>query len=358
MGKHYKKPPLLEAVCEFRFQPEARWDQKIPDLIYEKVQAQFLERREEKFPTLQFRRSDGAALLQAAPNLLAVNQLKPYPTWPQFKQMILEAYSIYLEIAHPTGIERIGLRYINQIEIPGTKIEITRFLHGCPESYIKLFLSTEFPFEAEGENLLMILAHAPHHEDDFTRFFLDFDYGTPALTSMTPAELDQILERAHSRIEQTFEASITDESRRLFGETKRPAHYQETPEQAATGAVREVQARYGAPTTTIPSFTYGFSQVITPNESVAMKKATASIVTSNIVAFYNDRLQKLWEQIAEWKSAEEREAERWEQLEMEMGVEQDIVFKAPDIPKRKIEAIVHNRGRTPVPPFFYDPVEE
>ncbi|MGH7598840.1 MAG: TIGR04255 family protein, partial [bacterium] len=44
MGKHYKNPPLLEAVCEFKFQPHSSWNPAVPDLIYEKVKTQFPQR--------------------------------------------------------------------------------------------------------------------------------------------------------------------------------------------------------------------------------------------------------------------------------------------------------------------------
>lgn len=245
MGKCYKNSPILEALCEFRFQPDPNWDYTIPGRFYERVQAQFPDRKQESLVAVEmephegglhqrvkspgikmrFRRADGSALLQVAPNLLAVNQLKPYPDWTQFKSMILEAYSTYLQIGKPTGIERMGLRYINQIEIPDKEFDFERFFRvyphfpaGYPESYGNLVVRAEFPFAAERETLILILASVRASANEGVRFVLDFDYGSSSFSDTIPEQIAEFLERAHTRIEEVFEASITDETRRLFGE--------------------------------------------------------------------------------------------------------------------------------------------
>ncbi|MGH7601649.1 MAG: TIGR04255 family protein, partial [bacterium] len=356
--------PLLEAVCEFKFQPHSSWNPAVPDLIYEKVKTQFPQREamnglSEEAPApsakTKFRRADGSALLQVSPKLLAINQLRPYSSWLQFKKTILEAYAIYRELVHPAGLTRLGLRYINQIEIPETKIEIGRYLRGCPEGYHKLFLSTEFPFETEQENLAMILAHVPHDEGDFSHFFLDLDYGA---FPMATEEISPVLERAHERIEQTFEASLTDETRRLFGEIKKTRPYPEADAQAIAGAVHEVQASY-------------ISHAATPLPAVASLKpspaatnhaleemSTTAVDSSAAVSFYRDRVLELGNKAGHWVDAEAREAERWENLELALGVEKEIIFDEPEVPTRIITAKVHNCGPAPVPDFFFDSPEE
>ncbi|MGH7451598.1 MAG: TIGR04255 family protein [bacterium] len=368
MRKHYKNPPIIEAICEFKFQPNPSWNPAVPDLIYEKVKTQFPQREtmnglreDEPAPSAKtkFRRADGSALLQVSPKLLAINQLRPYPTWPQFKKTILEAYAIYRELAQPAGITRLGLRYINQIEIPEPKIEIGRFLRGCPEGYHKLFLSTEFPFAAEQENLAMILAHVPHDEGDFSRFYLDLDYGAFPVTVMAPETIATILERAHDRIEQIFETSLTGETRRLFGEIKKTRPYPEASERVLASGVHELQASYithaATPSLAISSLK---PSPVTTNHALEEMSTTAVDSSAAAVAFYRDRVLALGNKAGNWEDAEAREAERWENLELALGVEKDIVFKEPQVPKRTFIATVHNMGPAPVPPFFYDPVEE
>jgi len=364
MSKHYKNPPLLEAVCEFKFQPPASWNPAVPDLIYEKVQAQFPQREpmnglsgEEPAPNAKtkFRRADGSALLQISPNLLAINQLRPYPTWAQFKQMIGEAYSLYREIARPTSITRLGLRYINQIEIPGTKIKIDRYLRGCPEGYHKLFLSTEFLFEAERENLAMILAHVPHNEGEFLRFYLDLDYG---VFPMTAEEIDPLLERAHDRLEQIFEASLTDETRRLFGEIKKMRPYPEASERALAGAMHEGLASYVTHAAMPPPAISSLKPSSATTNHALEEMSTTAVDSSSSVAFYRGRVLELGHKAGHWEDAEAREAERWENLELALGVEKDIVFKTPDVPTYRIKGILNYVGREEPPTYHFDEVED
>jgi uncharacterized protein (TIGR04255 family) len=362
MSKQYKSPPLLEAVCEFKFQPPSSRNPAVLDLIYEKVQAQFPQREPVNDPDGQeavpdaktkFRRADGSALLQVSPKLLAINQLRPYPAWPQFKQLILETYALYSEIVSPAHLLRLGLRYINRIEIPGTKIEIGCFLRGCPEGYHKLFLSTEFPFDTERENLAMILAHVPHSEGDFSHFYLDLDYGAFPATAMTPETIAPILERAHDRIEQLFETSLTDETRRLFGEIKKMRNYPEASERAPAqqSGVHDAQASYVIHTATPSS---GISS-LKPSSDVpnhALEEMSTTAVDSPAAAFYRTRVLELGNKAGHWDDAEAREAERWENLELALGVEKDIVFKEPERPSRIIKARVHYVGRDK--PVFYE----
>jgi uncharacterized protein (TIGR04255 family) len=359
MSTSYNNPPLLEAICEIKLRPGTNWDEDFRDLFHERVKAQFPERRQGNHPTTQFRSADGSALVQVAPNLLAINQLQPYPTWAGFKHKILEAIATYSEIVPPAGMERMNLRYINRIEIPRTRIDIGRYLRGCPDSHAKLFLSAEYPFEAERENLLMILAHVPHSEGDFTRFILDLDYGAPAAT-MAIEEIDQRLDRAHDRILQVFENTVTDELRRLFGRKGPEGSYPQTPERMAE-RVRETQSQYR---TAIPEGVL-MPPAVSPSVPLAGSPADSSpeaspeaIGTTEAVANFRAHLQALAARIDAWQSAEAREQERWEQLEMEMGVEKDIVFEEPEVPTRIITARVTYVGREEPPIYDFDQVED
>lgn len=41
MTKTYQKPPISEAICEFRFSASTRWDITIHDMLYGKLQSSF-----------------------------------------------------------------------------------------------------------------------------------------------------------------------------------------------------------------------------------------------------------------------------------------------------------------------------
>ena len=107
MGRRYQKPPVIEAQCEFLFEPSTPWDLTIMGLVYEKIREQFPKRRPgkrlevsvETGPTgvrqrvqssegMQFLQLDGNALIQVAQDAVVVNHLKPYPTWREFLPLI------------------------------------------------------------------------------------------------------------------------------------------------------------------------------------------------------------------------------------------------------------------------------
>src|SRR5690242_17120940 len=104
VSREYKKPSVVEALCEFRFNQDRPWDLTIPGLIYEKVRTTIPIRRQQPHVQItlsteplatpavplgmtQFIRKDEKALIQVAPYVLSINQLAPYPTWPKFRNL-------------------------------------------------------------------------------------------------------------------------------------------------------------------------------------------------------------------------------------------------------------------------------
>jgi uncharacterized protein (TIGR04255 family) len=245
MGRKYRNPPLVEALCEFQFEPSQPWDLTIPGLFYERVCEGFPEKRQQEMVEMelrarearleqrvragiarvQFLRRDGTALVQVGPDLLAVNHLKPYPTWAQFRPMILKHLEIYRDLAKPNGLRRVGLRYINRIEVPGPTAELARYLNfyppqpkDLPQPYESFLVRVETPYSDERDRLLLTTGSAQPETPAMTAVILDLDYvmGQPGGISLT--QVEQWLEEAHDRIELAFEACITPQARDLFEE--------------------------------------------------------------------------------------------------------------------------------------------
>lgn len=83
-------------------------------------------------PRIQFHKRGKRALIQVAPDLLVVNQLKPYMTWAKFKPMILDSLQKYRDVANPKEFKRVGLRYINKINIKAEIIELSDYFDFYP----------------------------------------------------------------------------------------------------------------------------------------------------------------------------------------------------------------------------------
>lgn len=244
MNRQYKKSPLVEALCEFQFIPGQPWDVTIPDLFYEKISGEFPIKKQqlgvgisfqprgigiaqemEMLQRIQFFKTDETALVQVGINLLAINQLKPYPSWNAFKPLILQNLTRYLEIAKPKGFKRIGLRYINKIEFDKDSIELGHYLKyspfippELPQKSVGFHFRVEIPYQDGRDHLVVILASAIPQKANCLSLFLDLDYFIAKPDGISLDQAPDWIEQAHSAVENAFEACITDECRKLFGE--------------------------------------------------------------------------------------------------------------------------------------------
>lgn len=246
MGRLYENPPLIEAVCEFQFEPSQPWDWTIPGLVYDKVKKDFPKKKQqnviemeahvehdELMPSikkgsvarLQFLREDETALLQVGSNLFVVNHLRPYPTWEMFREMIKDGLAIYRDVANPKALKRIGLRYINRLEIPESQVEIEDYIRAVPtipEPVPQVFATwiqrVEIPFEDSNGLMIMQSGLLKHEEPNKVVFLLDLDFITLNVQEVKLENVTDWLEQAHDAVEKTFEVCITDKSRALFKE--------------------------------------------------------------------------------------------------------------------------------------------
>ena len=244
MNQQYCNPPLVEAVCEFRFQGD-QWDMAIPGLLSEKLKEHFPQRRQvpgfgltimgqadsvshrvTPQDILQLRRNDDTALIQVGQHLLSVNHLRPYPGWAGYLPLIREGFAAYRGLAEPKGFNRIGLRYINRLDFPGPTVEMADYLDFYP------FMGAKLPQDYFGSQMVVHVAFAEGRDSLRLRLYqippkvgagqvslhLDLDYflGQPDKVSLD--NVFEWLEEAHTRVEQVFEGCIKDSLRTRFNQ--------------------------------------------------------------------------------------------------------------------------------------------
>lgn len=245
MGKKYKNPPIVEALCEFRFQPGLAWDMALPERMYENLKDHFPKRRlAQSFettlaiapegnhqqvktkPRWQFLRDDERALVQIEANLLSVNHLSPYPTWMEFLPLIRQAFDVYQLTAEPKGLHRIGLRYINQIEITGTQIVLDEYFNFFPtlnwqasgQGFVAFSTGVHIPFDDTHNILKLQMASSTSNNPESLIVSLDIDYFTGKSGEVGFDQAFDWLEQAHTRVEEAFENCLTDSLKKTFGE--------------------------------------------------------------------------------------------------------------------------------------------
>lgn len=244
MPRKYRNPPVVEAVCEFRFEPSSAWDLAVPGLVYERLQETYPEREQVRAVEsaiqvseegvqqnvttanrVRFRSAGGEALVQVGEHLLSANHLAPYPTWEAFRPMVLEAFEVYRSVAAPTGIDRVGLRYINRISIPGDTVELEDYFRLYPEigdsledrAFTSFLMGIQWPFDEERDLLRLQFASGEPDQPGSVVALLDLDYFLAQPGELRFEDLEAWLEQAHGRVEDVFEGCLRDDLRNLFG---------------------------------------------------------------------------------------------------------------------------------------------
>lgn len=242
MGEKYSDPPLIEAVCAFRLPPESKWDLTIPGLMYPKLTKNYPGKEQRPVSEVELKQTEAGivqnistservffhaenrnAFVQLGPNLLSVHCLKPYPTWQSFQPRIDEAFKALTETVAISALERVGLRYINRIEIPSLEVDLDHYFdfrpylgERLPQAMVTFLLGCELPM-GEGKDCCRVqLSRAVASEEGSSAFMLDVDYFAIAPRSVVVDQALDWVEKAHAQVESVFEGCITDASREIF----------------------------------------------------------------------------------------------------------------------------------------------
>jgi uncharacterized protein (TIGR04255 family) len=242
MARNYKDPPVIEAVCEIRVTSDTKWDLTVPGLIYEKVSNEF-PIKEQRFvqeidvtrgsqgtqqqirlsERVLFLTNDRKMLIQVGQHLLTVNCLKPYPSWRRFRPRIEMAFSALANTVDVKGFQRIGLRYINRIEVRDESPRLEKYfefrpflgqrLPQQPDEYI---VGCSFPF-LDGRDVCRVqLTNAVADEPDRPAWLLDIDYFVAQPQIIEANHVLEWVDQAHTHVEEVFEGCITQRLRNTF----------------------------------------------------------------------------------------------------------------------------------------------
>src|SRR3990172_12658063 len=167
MPNKFEYPQLIEAVCQLVFpSPEVGgppWDPSVPDRVYERIRGEFPNRSAAHKPEIavplvqrdkvignlvgpdieQFKREEPPSMVQIGRNILVINQLEPYSGWSDFKDLIIQMYRLFGELAHPGNPFNGGIRHIYTLGEAGPYFMIGEYLKEMP------------PFDLAGTHILL-----------------------------------------------------------------------------------------------------------------------------------------------------------------------------------------------------------
>jgi len=247
----YNNSPIIESVCEIKFTEDTPWDITVPGLIFEDIKTQYPEKKQrttheisvsqmdkdnsKSLPLLKrqdaaiFLTGDEKSQIQVGPRTLLVSRLKPYSNWEDFKSQISYAFEKLSGRVELKGIQRIGLRYINKIEIQtgNGNVNLDRFFEfrpfcgaQLPQLHGTFIVGCVFPFSQEQDSCRVELTSAVSEREDSMAFILSIDYFLNKPRSIPVSETMNWAENAHGEVKRLFEGCISLPLREIFQEVK------------------------------------------------------------------------------------------------------------------------------------------
>ncbi len=247
----YNNPPIIESICEIKFTDDTNWDITVPGLIFEDIRTDYPQKEQRATQEIifsmsgapptrthsQIKRQDYAvfltndkkSLIQVGPRVLVINRLRPYPIWNDFKLQINYAFDKLMGRVEIRGIQRIGLRYINKIEIQmeNKLVSLDKYFdfrpfcgERLPQTHGDFIVGCVFPYSDDRDLCRIEITRAMPENEGSLAFLLSIDYFLNKPRNVSPDQTINWIEGAHGEVEKLFEGCILPPLRDIFQEVK------------------------------------------------------------------------------------------------------------------------------------------
>ena len=233
----YPRPPITEAVIEFRFREQMPADaiKRIGDrckkrFFYDETESgQVIQLNNQGIPNVgqswrgrRLSSLDRADIVLVRPATLTISRLAPYMGWNYLEEIVADSWNNLRHFVKP-AIVRIGTRFINRIDSP--------YLQPLPPALVNIYpqlpsLSVEPPRHSLVQitlrldrDLQVTINSMPIESPVPSRFgwLLDIDVFQEVNLPQRDDEIWPIIGLMRSEKNRVFETLITDEARELFG---------------------------------------------------------------------------------------------------------------------------------------------
>ncbi len=243
--REYESSPIIEALSEVYFSKSKNdftvWGDlnnklkksypKVEEILVPKTELKLSQDGKSKEGVvshgklLRFYKNDKTQIVQANKDFVSINQLKPYYGFKRFMADTKKALSTYIEVVSPQIVDRIGMRYINQINIPKMNFELGAYFKFMPQIPSEVTdgindVLLQIRFTPKKSKHLVTTSLRSGVAGNQMVFFLDIYDILPINNEVDLNLILDTLEEAHDNVESVFEGFITDKARKLFGVKK------------------------------------------------------------------------------------------------------------------------------------------
>lgn len=150
--QHLSQAPIVEAVIDIRARSTTTFNEESlrPQVEAALTGYRFLDSHQEleiklgdgqassqsirfDWKGLRFQSDDKKHIAQFNRDGFVFSRLEPYQDWPQFHGEAMKFWQVYLELAKPVAIDRLGLRFINRIQLPMGELQFEDYMKSAPQ---------------------------------------------------------------------------------------------------------------------------------------------------------------------------------------------------------------------------------
>jgi len=241
----FPKAPITEALLDINVALPAEIN--LPALLkfHDAIQERFPHKQERFLQKFEFRvgttpeaknltkeidgflflSPDKTKIAQSRLDGFTFNKLKPYEKWGTFSQEAKELWQLYVSVARPVNVRRVGLRYINSIDLPLPVEDLDKYFTTTPHAPPSLsqgihtfFLQISIPHSSSAAKGLMTQTFKPFQpESKVLSYIMDIDVAFHF--EVQAPDTDAIwsyVDLLHDFKNDIFFSSITEETKKLF----------------------------------------------------------------------------------------------------------------------------------------------
>ena len=241
-NRHYDKAPIREAIINIQI------DQTVPlnladlEIAGDRVpgyserrnlfQGQVIGQFSTGQPTAtikqdqvgyQFIGGEGKQIAGFRLDGFTFSRLAPYQTWEQFRDEAKRLWALYRQVVGSAPVTRVGVRYVNQLDLPVNLRDFRDYIRSYPEissdlpqQLASFFMQVQIPQTDIGAMLILNTAIVPPLGPNVVSVVLDIDVNKAGLESPSDEEIWNTMEMLRVRKNLIFEGCITNTTRELI----------------------------------------------------------------------------------------------------------------------------------------------
>lgn len=250
--RHLRNAPIVEAVIEIRARAEGPWEESavVQELKgkltsdYPKVLSQTNLRGEFtihldqaaagssatdlQWRGCRFQSADDRHIAQFNRDGFVFSRLPPYESWDRFYSEAMRLWRLHKEVARPTEAQRIGLRFINRIELPLGQLRFEDYIQPAPRPpkgmslpFLTFFQRDTLLANTYALNVTRATQRGRAGESSGIAVILDIDVVHPSVTDLQEAVLEKVISEMRWLKNKAFFGSITLKALKRFGEIRK-----------------------------------------------------------------------------------------------------------------------------------------